>query len=329
MGLIIGIDEAGYGPNLGPLLVGASAWEVPGDPREFDFWNAFDGIVSQNPSVDGSRIQIADSKVVYTPAKGLHDLEWSMQHALEFLRVSLPETVADSDSIIRSPIRSFRQLVAAVALPAPDPLESEPWFANADWPLAEVPTAPLLQAWQERCRSGAICLKSLKADVVLTRRFNELTAARDSKGRALSEISMNLIRQVWDECRGESYDRVLILADKHGGRNRYQEFLPIIFEDRFVRCLRETAESSRYAVGNAEVRFETKSERHLPVALASMLCKYLRELSMHIFNRFWGERQPGLKPTAGYPQDARRFKSEILSLQQQLGISDEILWRNR
>ena len=28
MTLVIGTDEAGYGPNLGPLTVAASAWEV-------------------------------------------------------------------------------------------------------------------------------------------------------------------------------------------------------------------------------------------------------------------------------------------------------------
>ena len=65
---------------------------------------------------------------------------------------------------------------------------------------------------------------------------------------------------------------MLILADKHGGRNRYHEFLPTVFGDRFIRCHKESTESSRYRVGNAEIRFETNSERHLPVALASMAC---------------------------------------------------------
>ena len=31
MGILIGMDEAGYGPNLGPLVVAATAWGVVED----------------------------------------------------------------------------------------------------------------------------------------------------------------------------------------------------------------------------------------------------------------------------------------------------------
>ena len=33
MGILIGMDEAGYGPNLGPLVVAATAWEVGEEAR--------------------------------------------------------------------------------------------------------------------------------------------------------------------------------------------------------------------------------------------------------------------------------------------------------
>jgi hypothetical protein len=42
-----------------------------------------------------------------------------------------------------------------------------------------------------------------------------------------------------------------------------------------------------------------------------MAAKYLRELAMKAFNQFWQQHVPGLKPTAGYPVDARRFRAEI------------------
>ena len=42
-----------------------------------------------------------------------------------------------------------------------------------------------------------------------------------------------------------------------------------------------------------------------------MVSKYVRERLMEEFNRFWRERTPGLKPTAGYPGDAKRFYDAI------------------
>ncbi len=174
-----------------------------------------------------------------------------------------------------------------VATYSAEQLDSEPWFAGADLPLPESQEDVLADRWHERCGAKGIRLRCIRADVVLTRRFNEQTRANDSKGMALTDISMRLLRHVWLECAGEEHDAVLILADKHGGRNRYHDFLPTVFGENFIRCLTESMERSRYRVANAEIRFETKSERHLPVALASMVCKYLRELSMKLFNQYW------------------------------------------
>ena len=34
--LVVGTDEAGYGPNLGPLVVGATAWEAAAAPGDVE-----------------------------------------------------------------------------------------------------------------------------------------------------------------------------------------------------------------------------------------------------------------------------------------------------
>lgn len=332
MALLIGMDEAGYGPNLGPLLISATAWEVSGDPRKIDLWEKFSGIVEQSAPSDGSHIQIADSKKVYTPARGLANLEDGVLSALTVWRGCAanrdgnhPNGEADSDGVPRS----FRDLVGLAAIRPPEELDGEPWFAGVDLPLERAINSVLTQNWLDRCRAHGIRLRAICCDVVLTRRFNDETRRHDSKGRALSEISMQLLRHVWDLCEGDGQEAALIIADKHGGRNRYHEFLPAVFGDRFIQCHQESLEQSRYKAGRAEVRFEMKSERYLPVALASMVGKYLRELSMVLFNRYWTGQQPGLKPTAGYPGDSKRFKEEIAPLQKELGIADDILWRER
>lgn len=119
---------------------------------------------------------------------------------------------------------------------------------------------------------------------------------------ALSRISLNLLRSVWnpDDARP-----TLVICDKHGGRNRYDDLLAEVLDDRMVFAVGESRERSVYRVGSTELRFQMKAEANFPVALASLVCKYVRELSMQVFNQFWAEQVPSLKPTAGYPVDAR------------------------
>ncbi len=76
------------------------------------------------------------------------------------------------------------------------------------------------------------------------------------------------------------------------------------------------------------VRFETRAETgHLPVALASMLAKYNRELWMGRFNRTFGRWLPSVAPTAGYGTDAKRFWQEVQPELARLGIDPRALRR--
>jgi hypothetical protein len=343
MPLLFGMDEAGYGPNLGPLVVSVVVWEVPGDVSAVDLWQEFDGIISPEPATNGAHLQIADSKTVYTPARGLTALEAGVLGACALWRRSVADITRDSPGDLAgfelpTTFAKFRELVTAQSAGAES---ADPWLAGADIEIPHAPAAsgytgtwvnrhaPLVEKWDTCCRDRGIRLLGIHADVVSPEQFNRHTREHGSKGQALTEISMRLLARLWREVNGEGTEPALILADKHGGRNRYHDFLPIVFGDCFIRCCAEGTDSSRYQVGSTEIRFETKSERQLPVALASMTSKYLRELSMVLFNRFWTSRLPGLKPTAGYPQDARRFRQEIAPLQRELGITDDILWRER
>jgi hypothetical protein len=127
--------------------------------------------------------------------------------------------------------------------------------------------------------------------------------------------------------------RISVLCDKHGGRDRYLPLLMNCFPDRFIEVVSEGRLRSVYRFGPAQRRvqiaFQARGESHLPTALASMASKYLRELAMHAFNDFWRQQVADLRPTAGYPIDARRFKADIAAAQQSLGIEDRILWRTK
>ncbi|MDA1230163.1 MAG: hypothetical protein O2856_05265, partial [Planctomycetota bacterium] len=121
----------------------------------------------------------------------------------------------------------------------------------------------------------------------------------------------------------------LVVCDKHGGRNRYDELIALHFDDQFVFRMEESRQRSRYRMGSMDFCFRTKAEEFLPVALASMVAKFTREILMHQFNQFWANQIPGLKPTQGYPLDAKRFRDDIAASVETLRIPMNQLWRSR
>jgi len=162
--------------------------------------------------------------------------------------------------------------------------------------------------------------------------FNQLVAQTDSKGVVLSNATLQLVRDLADACAADAESgnkATLVICDKHGGRNRYDELISQHFDDQFVFRLEESREKSRYRMGSMDFCFRTKAEEFLPVALASMVAKYTREVLMHQFNQFWATHIPDLKPTQGYPLDAKRFRDDITSVVESLNIPMDRLWRSR
>lgn len=65
------------------------------------------------------------------------------------------------------------------------------------------------------------------------------------------------------------------------------------------------------------------------VALASMVSKAVRERWMGAFNAHWTARIAGLRPTAGYPVDAARFRAAIEPECLARGLDPGLWWRAR
>ncbi len=323
MQYLIGTDEAGYGPNLGPLTVSATVWRVPEGVRGDGLIQRLGGVVVATPkqvaAEPGARVAMADSKRLYQPRKGLRHLERGLLAALATLGQE-PRTWAD--------------LWTALAPVAVEPIREIPWYAGYDEAVPIDADADVIESLAAALKSAMaaneVHLLDIQSRAVFPEEFNELVDRYDSKGAALSHITLDLIGRVMGPL-GDS--PISILCDKHGGRNRYAPLLSDHFPDSLIEVHGESRQQSVYRFGptrrRVECRFQAKGESHLPAALASMASKYLRELAMRAFNSFWRERIPELRPTAGYPQDAKRFRAEITPLQKELGIDDRVLWRNR
>ena len=77
MGFLIGTDEAGYGPNLGPLVISATEWRVPDGTGSDNLYDLLSDSVCGDPTVAASdgRLAITDSKALYQSGGSLAALE--------------------------------------------------------------------------------------------------------------------------------------------------------------------------------------------------------------------------------------------------------------
>ena len=70
----VGLDEAGYGPNLGPLVVASTACLVAGKPNQC-LWKKLSKALRKSEHEDDGRLLVDDSKKVNEGPNGLARLE--------------------------------------------------------------------------------------------------------------------------------------------------------------------------------------------------------------------------------------------------------------
>ena len=320
MAYLIGTDEAGYGPNLGPLLVSASVWRVSDVDCELyrDLASVVTKEKQRREKTASSKIAIADSKMLYKPRGGLAGLELPLFSAVRELTT----------------VSTWRECWRSLTAGNCDEVDQLPWYRDFDCSIPIDADVKEVGECRERfatCLSAhSVELQTVRSVAVFPQRFNRLVAEFDSKGATLSNVTLDLVA---DLIRDLDAEPIRIVCDKHGGRNSYAGFLQPRFDDRLVRVRHESRPESSYDIGTADqpisISFRSKGESFLPSALASLASKYLRELAMLAFNDFWQQRQADLRPTAGYPMDAKRFRVDVAEARRKLKIHDDLFWRNR
>jgi len=314
MTVVIGTDEAGYGPNLGPLVVAATAWHIDSQPEAVDEPLAAAGHAA---SAAAGGLLWGDSKRIYRGSNGLAALERGVFTGLvlagEPLPVDWPALAAALGGI--SPPAECCQpdwaTLAAVSLPR---------AADAEHCLAiAAQIGPLLD-------HAGVSLAAIICRAIYPGAFNALLDAGLNKADILSQTTLGLAAALR---RRYADAPAVIWCDRHGGRKSYAALVTRHFDTPLVQPLEETSASSVYSLPTSEARiaFRVGGESRLPVALASMTAKYVRELAMHAFNTFWSARVPGLAVTAGYPVDATRWRAAAGHAVRAAGITDDALWR--
>jgi len=315
-----GIDEAGYGPNLGPLVMTLVVAEGPDNspPR---VWDDLAATVSRadDPS---KRLWVDDSKRVFKARKGRDRLDSA--------------TLALIDATARIIPRTLGGLFETLGAGSLEAVELAPWLPSGQDPRFPSITSRSLcdAAVARRPFAGARWrLVDVRSVVVGPKRFNAGLAAAPSNSKATVHFAAfaELVRYLQTTT---PVDRpISIRGDKHGGRHFYAEPLRAAFpEVEVIRGL-EGPELSAYQLikpGRSPLSIELIPRADADdglVALASIVSKTVREHWMDAFNGYWLAQIPGLKPTAGYPVDALRFRRAIEPLCRLQGLDTSLWWR--
>ncbi len=328
MPYLIGTDEAGYGPNLGPLTVTGTLWHVPDD--DSDLYDCLETVVSkESPGrkiFADSKLHVADSKSVYQASRSIESLERSVLAILYSLR---SEVAVDDRALLRATFsRCIEDRVALMAG------ENSLWSPTETFALPLHGSLDSLRSTGDRflnaCQTADIGLVGVRCQPVFPATFNRLTDSLGNKAHVLSSQTMAVISKLLKQTESQN---VTIYCDKHGGRSRYLPLIQQHLTQQLVTVEIESRVLSRYHWLQADrkitIQFSVGGESQLAVALASMVSKYVREIFMHIWNEFWQDHIENLKPTKGYPVDAKRFMSDIENTLIELGIARSQIWRNR
>jgi len=301
--LVAGIDEAGYGPLLGPLVASGVVFEVPDALVGADLWEALTGSICRAPKKSDSRLAIADSKKLYQRAAGLTALE---RAALVMLQTAQ-----------RKP-RTLGGLLKVVAPECVSAMLEYPWYVGHDPALPRTTTAADIatpaNAVRRDARACGVRLVGVHSEVLCEGHFNRHLKLTRNKASVAMGLVLRLVQRILKSHPGGLH----LFIDRQGGREYYVEKLMTFFEGATLRVLEETNLRSAYelTIGRRTLTMEFLvggEDHHLPIALASVYSKYLRELLMEGLNQYFKERVEDLLPTAGYHTDAQRFLADIES----------------
>jgi ribonuclease HII len=296
------MDEAGYGPMLGPLCVGRASlrvhdWDAVDEDgnasRVPDLWDLLSSVVARARKEAKGRITIADSKKLKLASSSVRN------HPLVHLERGVLAMLGTIGDVPRTDLELFEMLGVRI--------EDQRWFAGDPIELPIGNEMDLLKIDANQLRAAmhkqGVELDEIKVHAMGVGDFNEVVRAHGTKAATTAQLLLEHLRSV----AGVDAQHTRVVIDRQSGRTHYHKLLSRVWDG--IETLEESARASRYSCGEelGVLLVSKADDAYFPVSLASMAAKLVRELMMARFNRYWCAMIPELKPTAGYVEDARRW----------------------
>lgn len=271
-----GIDEAGFGPLLGPLAIAAASARA----------ETADALIA---AFAAAPTGVRDSKRLHKSGD-LGPLEAVALAAVGWLTGFTPATASELFALMGE---------------TPADRAEQPWMGGAEDLVLP-------------CRARAIPTWSIPGVEPIGLQGALLHPADLNRERAtgVNRAAAELRRIQTLLAALPAEDGMISRIDRLGGRVYYAEALGEIWPGAEVEILDEAQAVSSYrvtgAAGSHLIDFLVGGESAWPLtAVASCIAKYARELHMRLLNNYWCGRLRALRPTAGYPQDAKRWLHQL------------------
>ena len=280
--------------------------------------------VSKQKSGLRGRLLITDSKKAYTRKAGPVHLRRTVLAALKSLDPPYPSHPSSPDELLN--------ILCPLCAPR---LAGYPWYSRLDTQQLGADSSDLdiaANVFRLTLAENHMQLIRLSSRCLDVGYYNKMVSNVRNKARVLFTAVAGLIQEVFDSA--SAGENLQVVVDRQGGRINYRDPLQRMFPDFDIAVLRQDENDSSYELTGRgktmRIHFVVKADlRFMPVSLASMTSKYLREVLVGSINGYFLQHCPQIKPTAGYWKDGLRFVEDINNHPGDLQYDEDKLVRSR
>jgi len=332
--IIVGIDENGYGPILGPLIITASAFKVE---KRGNLWQILN--ISKNPDNYPERVVVTDSKKLFS-RNSLRCRRAGEKTVAIFFSLLFKKLPKEPDSFFSKILLNF-SLFPKLCLesktrykPCWGKISLPLWLKDIvvrGFSLAKIEKGIIKESEElkKKLKEKKIKFLGLKTICVCPFQFNKL--AKEKNKSYLNYLQFEKLIFYFLQKKEKKF---FIFADKIGGRKDYFFYLKSgLLKDWDCRILEESGEVSSYELNlknkRANISFlQNGEEKEFPVALSSLFGKYTREIFIKRINRFFQNYNPELKSVSGYRDPlTKEFIKRTENLREELKINENCFLR--